>query len=129
MMSLEFMEGVLKCSGTIQKIFSHCKFLRNLLAFSFSPIYWWSLLLSPGCYFPPLLLGGFLGPLACPKKVPYFIGVTKFLEGLIRACNRCPGNYFPCLLVSPFSDKEGLLGYITCSPTVLLWWPYFLLIM
>ena len=98
MMSLEFMEGVLKCSGTIQKIFSHCKFLRNLLAFSFSPIYWWSLLLSPGCYFPPLLLGGFLGLLLAPKRFHILSGLLNSWRDWYAPAIDVLGIIFPAFL-------------------------------
>ena len=63
------------------------------------------------------------------QKVPCFLGVTEFLEGLLRACEQFPGKSSPCLPVLSFSDEEGLLGSIHFSLTVLPWYIYFLFIM
>ena len=63
------------------------------------------------------------------QKFPCFIGDPKFLEGLLHACEQCPGKSYPCLLVLLFSGEEGLLGFITFYLAVLIWWPYFLFIL
>ena len=42
--------------------------------------------------------------------VPCAKWATKFLERLLRDCERCPGKYSPCLLVSFFCYQEGLDG-------------------
>ena len=55
------------------------------------------------------------------QKVTCFIGAHKLLEGLLRACEQCPGKSSQCLIVSLFSNKEVILGSITFSPTGLLW--------
>ena len=73
-------------------------------------------------------LAGFFGLLLL-QKVPCFLGGPKLSEGLLHACDRCPGYSSTRLLVSSFSDEEGLMGYLPCSLTVLPWWPSFLFIL
>ena len=73
-------------------------------------------------------LAGFFGSLFS-QIFPCFLGDPKLLEGLIHACEQCPGQSSPWILVSWFGYEEDRLGYIPYSTKVLLWWPPFLSIL
>ena len=51
----------------------------------------------------------FLQALARPL-VTCTIEAPKFLVVLLRDCERCPGNFSPCLLFLSFHDIEGIDG-------------------
>ena len=93
-------------------IFSHWKFPRELLRFSFRPIFsevsaLFSMLLIFTCSFGDVLFGLFV---FCS---PLFLDrYPKFLEGLICSCDWCPRKSDPCILFPPSCDGEGFNGTI-----------------
>ena len=88
-------------------------------------IVWWhffGILLVPNV---PCFLGGLRSSWK-DCLFPCVRGDPELSEGLLRACKQCSGKSYPCLLVSLFNDKEGILVFLPCSPRVLLWYPTFL---
>ena len=113
-----------------QWIFFHCPFRSRCWVFSSA----WStnhLVSIRHCcrvdIFLRSCLTGFFG-LCLSQKFLCFLGDPKFWEGLLRAYKQFPGKSSLRLLFSSFSNKEGLLRYLPCSLTLLLWCPYFLFI-
>ena len=53
-------------------------------------------------------------------------GISELSKGLPCDCKQCPMKYCPYLLCFLSRDEEGLVEFLPCSLTGLLWWPYFL---
>ena len=63
---------------------------------------------------------GFLSP-CLSQKVPYFLGDQEFLGGLLRTCQRCPGNSFPCpIFVVAHWQRRSLGIYYLLSNRITL---------
>ena len=109
--SLTFLEGTPKWSENISN--SYCtRCLDSFLPPGTLIILELSALVSGLLFYSALVWRVSLGS-CLSQKVPCFIGYPKFLEGLLRACKRCPGNSYPCLIVSYFSDKRVILVSLT----------------
>ena len=91
-MSLTSLKVVPKCSGSLWLIFSIWKFPRELLRLSFRPIF--SVIFSPvaGLLSSSALVWCFSSWYCLYQKVPWFLGALKLSEGLLCACERCPGK-------------------------------------
>ena len=72
---------------------------------------WRSLILSLGCYFPPLLYGGFIQDPAYPKRLP----VLSMLKNSLKECSTPArdglGILLPAFLFSS-SVKENVSWYL-----------------
>ena len=80
-MSLASLEGVRKWSGTLWRILSHHRFLRNLLSISFRPIFSVVSALVLGLlFFCALIWRVYLGSCLSPKAFPFSWG-SKILGG------------------------------------------------
>ena len=83
-----------------EKIF-HCIFRAS--CWGFPPAWYINHLISLRYYFRVSILlyyclADFFG-ICLYQKVPSFLGAPKFLEVLIRACEKCPGKSSPCLII------------------------------
>ena len=121
-----FIEEGYEVVGNFSLTINFCTSCSGFTSARFS---WRSMILFPGCWYPPTNISAVsLGSWLC-QKVSYFIGDPKFLEGMLRACDWCPGKSSTRLLVSLFSDKEGIFVSSPWYLTVLLWRTFFLFIL
>ena len=99
-----------------QGLFAGCSLTVNFRAiwwgFNSSRYSWRSPILSPGRSFPPLLSGGFLQYLACPKRIPVLSG----LQNPQRDCS-APERYVMGSLLYAF--------LYCCSATKKVYWDLF----
>ena len=92
-----FLEGVLKRSENISNHF-HASWLDFFLPPDPQIISAVSTIVDGFLCYSSIVWRVFLGS-CLYQKVPCFIGAPKFLEGLLRTCERCPVKSFTCLIV------------------------------
>ena len=100
-----------------RRTFSHWKFPRVMLRFTFHPILLAFSVLVTGFLISTLLSAGGLFGIFVPCS-PWFLGGSpKFLKGMLYPRERCPWKSSPILLLLPFLDKEGFDGLLPFSLT------------
>ena len=118
LMSPAFLEGVPKWSENFLSLY----FPRKLLSFSFCPIFSEvSALVARLLISTRLFVGSIFRILFFPKRFPVFSGLQLLSEGLLRICEKFPGENSPWLLALPFRNEEGLLGSLPWYLMGLLW--------